>query len=267
MVALAVFLLILLAAVFAPLLVPHDPNEINLRNRLSSPIWQTEGTGEHILGTDQTGRDVLSRVIWGARTALIISVSSVLLAMVIGTTLGLFAGYFRGNLDAAIMTLVDIWMSFPLILLALAVIAALGPSIPNLILVIGITTWVDYARVIRGEVLILRELDYVQAARASGVSDLRIMVKHLLPNATPSIIVLSTLGLARVILTESSLSFLGLGVPPEIPGWGLMLREAQQYIYRAWWLGIFPGLGILFTVLAINLVGDRLRDVLDPRLD
>lgn len=265
--ALALVAAVLLIAASAPVLAPHDPNHVQLSKRLRPPAWSEGGSPEHPLGTDEVGRDVLSRVIYGSRAALMVGISSVLLSVVVGNALGLVAGYFRGRVDALITILIDVMMAFPFILLALAVYAVLGSGIGKLIAVLGLTGWTDYARVVRAEALYLRERDFVLAAQAAGGGSLRVLWRHLLPNTLPTIIVLSTLSLARVILLESSLSFLGLGIPPTIPGWGYMLAQSLQYVTRAWWLGTWPGLAILMTVLGINVVGDRVRDVLDPKVD
>lgn len=267
LVALAIVVLVVGVAVAAPVIAPYDPIQVQLGKRLHPPAWSTGGSWDHPLGTDEVGRDVLSRVIFGSRAALLVSASSVLLSVLVGNALGLVAGYFRGRIDAAITIVIDVVMAFPFILLALAVYAVLGSGMGKLIAVLGLTGWTDYARVVRAEALYLREREFVLAAQAAGGGSPRILWRHLLPNAVPTIIVLSTLSLARVILIESSLSFLGLGIPPSIPGWGYMLAQSLQYVTRAWWLGTWPGLAILLTVLGINLVGDRVRDVLDPKVD
>ena len=265
--ALLVAGLVVAGAVLAPLYAPHDPNSVNLRQRLSPPFWMEGAREGHPLGTDQLGRDTLSRVIYGARSALLVSGSAVLLATLLGVVVGLAAGYLGGPVDSLLMTVVDVMLAFPTILLALAIVAVLGPSIPNLIVAIALTNWTSYARVVRSVVLSLKAMDFVESARALGAGPLRIMLRHILPNVLPTVIVLSTTSLARFILTESSLSYLGLGIPPEIPGWGLMLAEAQVYLQRAWWLALWPGLALMVTTLSINLAGDRLRDILDVRRD
>lgn len=267
LVALALLLLIFAASLFAPLIAPKDPDDAHLSRRLRPPIGQERYVEGFYLGTDKNGRDILTRVIYGSRTALFVAFTSVALSVVIGSTLGLVAGYVGGKVDSILMTIVDIMMAFPFILLALAVVAVLGPGLWNLIFVIGITTWTDYSRIVRSETLGLRSKDFVVSARAQGATDLRIILKHILPNTTSSIIVLSTLAIARTILLQSSLSYLGLGVPHSVPDWGFMLADSLQYIQQAPWLGIYPGLAILLTVISVNLVGDRLRDVLDPKID
>lgn len=250
-------------AVLAPVLAPRDPMATSLVNRMKAP----GAVPGYPLGTDELGRDVLSRVIYGARISLVVSASSVVLSVALGTWLGLTAGYFRGWVDQVVSILVDIFMAFPFILLALAVIAVLGPGLLKLIAVLGITGWTDYARVVRAETLALREREFVGAARAAGATHRHILVRHLLPNVAPTVLVLATLALARVILLAASLSYLGLGVPPNTPDWGLMVSRGQLNLARAWWTVAFPGAGILVAVLGINLVGDRLRDILDPKLD
>lgn len=267
LVALALLLLIFALSALAPLVAPKDPDDANLSRRLRPPIGQERYVEGFYLGTDKNGRDILTRVIYGSRTALFVAFTSVAIAVVIGSSLGLIAGYVGGKVDSILMTIVDIMMAFPFILLALAVVAVLGPGLWNLIFVIGATTWTDYSRIVRSETLSLRSKDFVVSARAQGATDLRIILKHVLPNTTSSIIVLSTLAVARTILLQSSLSYLGLGVPHSIPDWGFMLADSLQYIQQAPWLGIYPGLAILLTVISVNLVGDRLRDVLDPKID
>ncbi len=254
--------LLLLTAALAPLISPHDPTLQDLALRLKPP-----GTAGHLLGTDRLGRDVLSRIIFGSRLSLLISISSVLIGMSIGVPLGLVAGYFGGKIDDVLMRLGDIQLSLPFILLVIAIIAALGPSLTNTILTLGVTSWVVYARVVRGSVLSLKELDFVQAARALGAPTRRILLRHLLPNAAGPLIVVATLELARIIVSEAALSFLGLsGVPPEVPSWGQMLADGREVLYfGGWWVATFPGVAISLVVLGINLLGDALGEVLDPR--
>ena len=257
---------VLLVALAAPLLATADPIEQDLTEVLKPPFWQPEGTLAHPLGTDHLGRDVYSRLVYGARVSLVISVASALLGAVVGVGAGLVAGFYGGRTDAIIMRLVDLNLAFPLILLALAVVAILGPSMRNLIIVMAITTWMIYARVVRGIGLGLREREFVQAARAIGARDARIIAAHILPNVFAPVVVIWTLEVARVILMESTLSFLGLGVPPPTPTWGRMLAEGRDYLTVAGWIATFPGLAIMLTVLGINFFGDGLRDLLDPRL-
>jgi len=266
LVGLGVVVIVLLAALFAPWLSPFDPLEQDINQRLKEPGWQTAAGRIHVLGTDHLGRDILARVIFGSRIALVVGLSAVLISGVLGMAIGLVAGYFGGKVDDFFMRLADIQLAFPFILLAIAVIAVRGPTLFNIILVIGVSSWVVYARVVRGEVLSIREREFVQAAIALGSRDGRVVVRHVLPNAFTPWLVVATLDMARVIVIESALSFLGLGVQPPTPTWGGMLADGRVYLSTAWWLATFPGLAILVTVLGINLLGDGLRDTLDPRL-
>lgn len=258
--------LVVLAAVAAPLLSTTDPIEQDLSAALKPPFWLEDGSFAHPLGTDHLGRDVYSRLVYGAQISLTISVLAALLGAVVGVVAGLAAGYLGGRADMVIMRIVDLNLAFPLILLALAVVALLGASLRNLVIVMAITTWMIYARVVRGVSLTLREQEFIQAVRALGARDSRIIVRHILPNVAAPILVIWTLEVARVILMESALSFLGLGVPPPTPTWGRMLAEGRDYLTTAGWIAVFPGLAIMFTVLGINFLGDGLRDLLDPRL-
>jgi peptide/nickel transport system permease protein len=264
---LGVVVVVLLAALFAPWLTPFDPLEQDINQRLKEPGWQTAAGRIHLLGTDHLGRDILARVIFGSRIALVVGVSAVLISGVLGMAIGLVSGYFGGKVDDFFMRLADIQLAFPFILLAIAVIGVLGPNLRNIIIVIGVSSWVVYARVVRGEVLSIREREFVQAAIALGSRDGRVLVRHVLPNAFTPWLVVATLDMARVIVIESALSFLGLGVQPPTPTWGGMLADGRVYLSTAWWLATFPGLAILVTVLGINLLGDGLRDTLDPRLN
>jgi ABC-type dipeptide/oligopeptide/nickel transport system permease subunit len=253
------------AAVAAPWVAPHDPAKQSLIRRFTPPVWAQGGNASYLLGTDQVGRDILSRMIHGARISLIVGVLAVVVSVIVGVSLGLISGYRGGRVDVAIMTVVDVTLSFPQLLLALAFVAALGPSLVTIIVVLGLTGWERYARVVRAEVLALREKDFIEAARAMGVSGTRVIFRHVLPNTFSSIIVLSTLQVAQAILQEAALSFLGVGSGRAYPTWGQMISLGRDFVSVAWWLPTFPGLAILFTVLGINLVGDRLRDALDPR--
>lgn len=262
--------LAILVAVGAPVLAPREPTKQNLRSRMLPPAWHAEGDVTYLLGTDQLGRDLLSRLIYGARISVVVGVLGVIVAMVVGVALGLISGYAGGWADTIISRIVDTFMSIPFILLAMAVVGALGlgkgSGLWTLIIVLGLTGWVTFARVVRGEVLSIKERDFVQSARSIGQTDLWILLRHILPNVTASIIVLSTLQIATVIIAESSLSFLGLGVQPPTITWGVMLAEGRDHLATSWWLATFPGLAISLTVLGAILFGDWLRDVLDPRM-
>jgi peptide/nickel transport system permease protein len=257
---------VLLAAVLAPLVSPFDPLEQDIGQRLREPGWQDAQGRVHPLGTDHLGRDILARIIFGSRIALVVGLAAVLISGVLGMIIGLVAGYFGGRMDDFLMRLADVQLAFPFILLAIAVIGVLGPSLRNIIIVIGVSSWVVYARVVRGEVLSIREREYVHAAVALGSRPWRVLLTHVLPNTFTPWLVVATLDMARVIVIESALSFLGLGVQPPTPTWGGMLADGRVYLSTAWWLATFPGLAILVTVLGINLFGDGLRDTLDPRL-
>jgi len=263
---LIVVALVIATALAAPWLSPFDPIAQDVGNRLKAPGWRDAGGRLHPLGTDHLGRDLLARVIYGAQPALLVASAAVLISGVLGMATGLVGGYFGGRVDDVLMRLADIQLAFPFILLAIAVIGVLGPSLLTIIVVIGVSSWVVYARVVRATVLTLREREFVQAARAIGDGDARILLRHVLPNAFAPWLVVATLDMARVIVIESALSFLGLGVQPPAPTWGGMLADGRVYITTSWWLATFPGLAILITVLGIQLFGDGLRDTLDPRL-
>lgn len=262
---LAIIAIVVFAALAGPWITPFDPDMQDILTRLKPPLFQGMD-GMHLLGTEALGRDIFSRLIAGAKISLLVGVASVTLSGLIGVTFGLVAGYEDRYAGRVLMALTDIQLAIPFLVLALAMVAVLGPSLWNLIMVLGLTNWVQYARVVRAECLVLREREYVQAARALGASTPRILIRHLLPNVMSSVIVISSLLVAKMILFESSLSFLGLGVPPETPTWGAMIAEGRNYIGNAWWVAAMPGLAIFITVIGINLVGDRLRDLLDPRL-
>jgi peptide/nickel transport system permease protein len=261
-----VLFLFLFAAVFSGTIAPYDPAEQDITKALKPPVVMEGGSIDHVLGTDELGRDLWSRIVWGARIALIVGFVAVVLSGFIGTCLGLIAGYFGGAVDSVIMRLVDIQLSLPAILLALAIIGAVGPSLTNIIIVIALTTWADYTRVVRAEVLSVKENEFVELAKVTGCSTLRILRKHIFPSVVNSLTVIATLMLGRVIIFESALSFLGLGVQPPTPSWGIMLADGRQYLTYAWWLATFPGIAIMGVVLGTNLVGDWLRDFLDPKL-
>ena len=263
---LSALLLIGGSAVLAPQLAPWDPGKQILLKRLRPPMWQQRGLREHPLGTDHLGRDILSRILYGGRISLGVGLTAVTLSALIGISFGLIAGFFGGRTDALIMRIVDVFLAIPYILLAMGVVFALGPSLLNVILVMAVTRWVQFARIVRADVLSLREREFVAGARARGNRALRLLLRHVLPNALTPIIVVATLELAFMIIYESALSFLGLGVQPPTPTWGWMLSDGRNYVATAWWLATFPGLAIMLTVLSVNLLGDWLRDTLDPRL-
>ena len=262
----AILVVVGVCAMAPHLLAPFDPTEQRLLARFTPPFTRAADGTLAVLGTDQLGRDILSRLIHGARTSSLIGFAAVLLAGFTGTALGLFAGVRGGASDHTVMRLADMQLAFPFILLAITVIGILGPSIRNLILVVGLSNWAAYARVVRAETLAVRERPYVEAARSLGLPLPRIVLRHILPNVSASLMVVATFGIAGAILTEAGLSFLGLGVPVAIPSWGGMLAEGRQYVDTRYWLALFPGAALFVTVMAINLVGDTLRDMLDPYL-
>jgi peptide/nickel transport system permease protein len=263
--ALLVFLLLVPAAL-APQIAPYDPLRGSLAKRLKPPVWMEGGTSDHLLGTDKLGRDILSRMIHGARVSLAVSLIAIVVGGIIGVALGLVSGYFGGKTDALLMRLVDISLSLPTILLALVLVAAVGPSFGTVIIVLVVLLWARYARLVRGETLVIKERDFIARARVAGASHTRIMARYILPNVVNSLIVLATLQVGYVILLESALSFLGAGLPRPTPAWGLMVADGRELIVTAWWVSMFPGLAIMLTVLALNLLGDWLRDRLDPKL-
>jgi peptide/nickel transport system permease protein len=251
---------LVITAVLAPFIAPYEPTEIDVYNVLSPP------TRDHLMGTDELGRDLLSRIIWGSRVSLKVGFVAVGIALLIGIAVGAAAGFYGGSVDAVLMRFVDIMLAFPTFFLILAVIAILEPSIFTIMAVIGVTSWMDVARLVRAEFLTLKERDFVDAARAMGVRNIRLIFRHILPNALSPVFVAATFGIAGAILIESGLSFLGLGVQPPDPSWGNILTSGKDNIEVAWWLSLYPGLAILITVLSYNLVGEGLRDALDPRL-
>lgn len=267
LIPLAILLLFLvIPAMTAPLIAPYDPFTGSLSHRLTPPAWQDGGSTAHLLGTDKLGRDMLSRIIYGARVSLLVSLVAIFVGGIIGTCLGLISGYFGGKVDAVIMRLVDISLSIPTILLALVLVAAVGPSFGTVVTVLIVLLWARYARLVRGEALAIKERDFIARARVSGASSLRIMGRYIFPNVVNPLIVLATLQVGYVILLESALSFLGAGLPRAQPAWGVMVSDGRELIVTAWWVSMFPGLAIMLTVLSLNLLGDWLRDHLDPRL-
>jgi len=266
MVALVVLSGLVLLALLAPLFAPLDPNALDIRIRLSPPSWADGGTSTHLLGTDNVGRDVLSRIIYGARISLLVGVLTVLVGGVTGSLLGLIAGYFRGWVETVIMRLVDIQLAFPSILLAVAIMAIVGPSMINVIFVLSLATWAPFCRVARGQTLQVCNQEYITAARALGLKDLAIVARHVIPNIINPLIVVASFALATNIINEASLSFLGVGVPPDTPTWGGMLGEGRNYLRIAWWVSTLPGIALMLCVYSVNVLGDWLRDFYDPRL-
>lgn len=257
-----IVILLVLCAVFAPIITSHDPYEMDMEKVLLKP-----GEGGHILGTDQYGRDLLTRIVYGARVSLVVGISSVIISMVIGVTVGLIAGYYGGFVDSLLMRIVDIFLSFPVVLLAIALVAALGPGIENVIIAIGLVYWTNYARVVRGNVLAIKEEEFVQAAKTIGSSNFRVIFQNILPNTLSSIIVIATLGLGVAIVSEATLSFLGLGIEPPEASWGWTLAFGMKYIRETAHLSLYPGLAIIITVLGFNLLGDGIRDLTDNKLE
>lgn len=259
-------LLLVIPTLFAAQIAPYNPVKGSLSKRLQPPVWVQGGSLEHPLGTDKMGRDILSRIIYGSRISLVVSMLAILVAGSIGTILGLLAGYFGGKLDTVIMRLVDMSLAVPTILLALVLVAIVGPSFGTVITVISVILWARYARQVRGEVLSIKAHDFIARARVAGASHLRIIARYIFPNVINSLIVLATLQVGAVILLESTLSFLGVGIPRPTPAWGIMVADGRELIVMAWWVSMFPGLAIMLTVLSLNLLGDWLRDHLDPKL-
>lgn len=261
-----ILVLLFICGIAAPVLAPRDPQSQTLEDRLRPPRWFENGSPAYLLGTDNLGRDMLSRIIYGSRISLMVGAATVLFAGVLGCGLGAIAGYFGKTADEIVSKISEIFLAFPFLLIAIAIMAFLGQGVGNLILALMLSRWVQFCRVVRGEVLSIRERDFVTAAKALGGRDWYVLFRHVVPNTFASVTVVATFGMAIVIITEASLSFLGLGVPVHIPTWGSMLSEGRSYINRAPWLTIFPGLAIFITVFGINLLGDGLRDIFDPKL-
>ncbi len=261
----AMLAMALFFAAAAPLIAPYTPTHIDLRQRLLPPAWQSEGSVRHILGTDNVGRDMASRIIWGARLSLSVGIAAALLGAVAGSLLGLCAGFFGGRTDTAISWLINVQLAFPFTLFAIFLLAVFGGGFAPVVSVLALATWVNFARIVRSQTLSLREQDFVTAARAIGVGAPRILRRYLLPAVLPSIVVVGSFSAAQAILTEAALSFLGVGVDPTIPSWGAMLNLGRNYLQTAWWMATFPGIAIAITVLGANLVGDWLGARLDPR--
>lgn len=267
LIGMLILLVVTLIAIFGPWLAPFDPNRQNLLMRLREPGMPGQADLTYWLGSDQLGRDVLSRLLYGARVSLLVGVAAIAVGGTLGTIAGLVSGYFGGWIDDVIMRLGDIQLAFPFILLAIMFLVVLGPGLVNIILVLGIGQWITYARIVRAQTLSLREKEYVEAARAMGDSTFSILFRTILPNIIAPLTVIASFNVAGVILSEAALSFLGLGVPPDVPTWGSMLSESRDHLLsNKWWMAVFPGLAIVLTVLAFNIIGDWLRDFLDPRL-
>jgi peptide/nickel transport system permease protein len=264
LVTLSVAVLLLACAALAPLLAQHDPYVGVLADRLLPPAWLPGGSSAYWLGTDVLGRDILSRLLYGARVSLLVAALAVAGAAVIGSTIGIAAGYLGGWLDAVLMRVVDLAISLPMILIALLIGVLVGPSLTNIVVIIGLVLWSQFARMARNETLRIRQLQYIDLARTAGCSSLRIVLEHVVPNVAGPLIVLATLQVGVVIIMEASLSFLGVGVPPPAPAWGTMIAEGRSYIVSAWWICIFPGAAVMLTVVVANLLGDELTQALDP---
>ena len=265
LIPLVILLFFVALAILADVISPYSPVDVSLRDRLTPPFWQAEGSMSHPLGTDPLGRDLATRVAYGAQTTLMVAAATVLLSAAIGVVLGLIAGYNRGIVDTIIMRAADITIAFPIILFAIMLVVILGAGIINLVIAVGVVLWARFARVIRGEVLILMERDFIARARVSGCSSVRIIVVHLFPNIVNTMVVLLTLQIGFIIIIESSLSFLGAGVPPPTPAWGSMIAEGREYTTTAWWVSVIPGVALALIVVSFNLLGDWLREALDPR--
>ena len=262
----AIIAALVVVAVFAPLIAPQSPTEQSLPDKLRPPVWEDGGSRTHLLGTDALGRDMLSRLVYGARVSLTAAACALLAGGGVGLAVGVLAGYAGGRVDAALMRVVDATLSFPTILIALLLAVSLGQGLRTIVLAIAFIIWARFARVVRGEVLAVKARDFVALARVHGCSGLRIMAVHILPNVTNTFMVLLTLHIGFVIIVEASLSFLGAGIPPPTPSWGQMVADGRSYIASAWWVSVVPGAAIMLVVLAFNLFGDWLRDWLDPRL-
>ena len=265
-IGLVLVLLVVIAAFGAPYFGLPSPTKQSLLSTFTPPMWAAGGSAEHVLGTDHLGRDVLSRIVFGTRISIMVALGAAIVAAIFGVLMGVVAGYYGGRIDTFLMRVVDVQLAFPLMLLSLAVIAVLGPSITNLIIVMAITSWVTYARLVRGLSLSLRQREFVQASIALGARDWRIIFRHMLPNVFPTIVAIFTFEVARNLLIEAALSFLGLGVPPPTPTWGRMLADGRNYMMVAQWVITFPGLAIMLSVLGINMLGDAIRDIVDVKL-
>ena len=261
-----VLVILVLAAIFAPVISEHEPLDGNLRERIVPPWGAEEGTTNHIFGTDHVGRDIFSRVVHGSRVSLMVAAVALVTGTIVGTLLGLIAGYFGGIIDEIIMRIVDIWFAFPFLMIALLIAAVVGQGISTIMGLLVLLVWSSYVRYVRAEVLTLRERDYVALARVAGASTVRILLKHLLPGVTNTVVVVATLRAGQLILAEASLSFLGAGIPPPTPTLGSMIADGRDYLRDAWWISVYPGITIFLMVMSLNFLGDWLRDRIDPRL-
>ena len=266
LIPLAIIFIVVFTATFAPLLTPHSTTQPSLADRLTPPVWQEGGSWKNPLGTDALGRDLATRLMYGGRVSMLVAVFTLAIGGGIGTAIGLVSGYFGGRIDAVCMRSADSTLAFPIILFAILLVVAVGPNLANVVVAIALVLWARYARVIRGEVLALRERDFIARARVAGCSHLRIVLFHLFPNTVNTLLVLLTLQVGWVIIVEASLSFLGAGIPPPTPAWGSMVSDGREYVDTAWWVSAIPGIAIMLTVVAFNLFGDWLRDTLDPKL-
>ena len=266
LIPLAIIVIVLFTAIFAPLLTPHSTTQPSLADRLTPPVWQEGGSWEHPLGTDALGRDLATRLMYGGRVSMMVALFTLAIGGGVGTAIGLVSGYFGGRIDAVFMRSADSTLAFPIILFAILLVVAVGPNLANVVIAVALVLWARYARVIRGEVLALRERDFIARARVAGCSHLRIVLFHLFPNTVNTLLVLLTLQVGWVIIVEASLSFLGAGIPPPTPAWGSMVSDGREYVDTAWWVSAIPGIAIMLTVVAFNLFGDWLRDTLDPKL-
>ncbi len=262
-----IIVVVFLTSAFAPWVAPSEPLAVDLARRLQPPVWMDGGTWAYPLGTDEMGRDILSRLIYGSRISMAVGLSAVTISASIGVLLGLIAGFYGGLTERLILWLADVQIAFPFYLLVISIVAVVGTGFGSIIVIFGVAGWVIYARLVRSIVLSLRSREFVEAAHALGGSSLRVVVRHVLPNVLTPVIILATLRVASVIVWESGLSFLGLSVPPPTPTWGRMLSDGRNYLAKAWWVATFPGLAIMITVLGVNMLGDGLRDALDPRLE
>lgn len=256
---------VVFVALFAPMLTAHDPAQQTLEIRFQPPVFDEDGKWDHLLGGDNLGRDILARVLYGSRTSILVALLVVFNAMVLGSVLGAIAGYFGGVVDAVVMRIADFQLSFPFILVALLMLAIVGPGFWTMVFALSVALWVRFARLVRGETLKIRELEYIQAAKSIGVGHPSIILGHVIPNVVPTIIVLATFDIAEVVILEAAISFLGLGTQPPTPSWGAMISEGRNYLYENYWMALGPGIGIMITSIAINLFGDFLRDTYDPR--